>query len=95
MTMNSILRSLYEDGLEPSARPKHYIAERAALKEKHFKLHDELFETLSEKQKVQFSSFLDQIFEDLCYADYESFIDGFRLGARIIIEVFTLPSGEI
>lgn len=92
--MKSILRNLYEDGLEPSARPKHYIAERAALREKHFKLHDEFFETLSEKQKKQFSTFLDQIFEDLCYADCESFIDGFRLGARIMIDVFALPAGE-
>lgn len=93
--MVSILRSFYEDGLEPSARPKHYIAERAALKEKHFKLHDEFFETLSEKQKKQFNIFLDQIFEDLCYADCESFIDGFRLGARIMIDVFTPSAGEI
>lgn len=92
--MKSILRNLYEDGLEPSTRPKHYIAERAALREKHFKLHDEFFETLSEKQKMQFNTFLDQVFDDLCYADCESFIDGFQLGARIIIEVFSLPAAE-
>jgi len=89
--MKSILQELYEDGINPSENPKKILAERQRLKKEHFALHEALLETLSEKQAKQFTTLWDQLFEDFRYSDCESFIYGFQLGARIMLEVMNLP----
>ncbi|MBQ7886212.1 MAG: hypothetical protein IJ313_04890 [Clostridia bacterium] len=90
--MESILQELYIDGLNPSELPKRYLAERDRLTKAHAKLHDEIYETLTDKQKTQFNTFLDHLFKDLNLGDCEAFIHGFQLGARIMLEVLALPS---
>lgn len=85
--MKSILQELYEDGLRPSEEPKRYLEKSAELKKEHFALYEALIESLSEKQRSQFCALWDQLFEGLGYTGCESFICGFQLGARIMLEV--------
>ena len=85
--MKSILQELYEDGLHPSEEPKRYLEKGEELKKAHFALYKTLTESLSEEQRKQFCTLWDQLFESLGYTGCESFIYGFQLGARIMMEV--------
>ena len=87
--MKSILQELYEDGLSPSEQPKKHLAERERLKKAQMKLYDDLTASLSRNQQEQFNTLLDQMFDDWALEDCESFIHGFRLGARIMLDVFS------
>jgi len=84
--MKSILQELYEDGLRPSEEPKRYLEKGAELRKAHFALYETFTESLSEKQLKQFCTLWDQLFEGLGYTGCESFIYGFQLGARIMLE---------
>jgi len=92
--MKSILQELYEDGLRPSEEPKRYLEKSAELRKEHFALYEALTESLNETQRKQFCLLWDQLFEGLGYTGCESFIYGFQLGARMMLEVMgAMPAG--
>ena len=85
--MKSILQEIYEDGLLPSENPIRILSEHNKLRQEHLALYDALSETLNEKQRQQLLTLWNQVFDGFQYSDCESFIYGFQLGARIMLEV--------
>ena len=50
---------------------------------------EKLMSVLNEEQRKMFSEYVDDQLEVSIIADCASFIDGFKLGARIILDVLT------
>lgn len=52
---------------------------------------DKLFEKISKEEKVLYENILQSRFEQEGISERETFIEGFRLGAQIMLEILTDP----
>ena len=87
--MKSILQSLYDGKLYPSALvmpkdPEYHSVNMKIEKEKEY-----FEEKLSEEDYKRFEALNDLYDRSFIMHETESFISGFKLGALMLIEVFT------
>lgn len=89
--MDTILRQLYEGNLDPISQSQPMTQEYWAASQRYYQ-HCEAFrstlQALDPAISEQFDRLADEMLELDCLEYKERFITGFRLGARMMMEVF-------
>lgn len=89
--MKSVLSALYDGEIFPAEQYSPKTEEYRKLTEKHIHHYNdfiEILEKLNPPLDKQFIEIMDEQLDVIPTEFSEMFIDGFRLGARIMIEVF-------
>ena len=89
--MKSILSALYEGKISSAEQYSSRNEEYRKIYQKHYRHYDDFIETLSKVNPPldkKFIEIMDEQLDVIPYEFSEMFIDGFRLGARMMIEIF-------
>lgn len=89
--MKSILSALYEGKIFPAEQYSPRSEEYRKIYQEHYRHYDDFIETLSKVNPPldkKFIEIMDEQLDVIPYEFSEMFIDGFRLGARIMIDIF-------
>ena len=89
--MKSILSALYEGKIFPADQYFPRSEEYRKIYQEHYRHYDDFIETLSKANPPldkKFIEIMDEQLDEIPYEFSEMFIDGFRLGARIMIDIF-------
>lgn len=89
--MKSILSELYEGNIFPAEQYSSKSEEYRQIYQKHYKHYEDFIKTLSKLEPPldkQFIKILDEQLDVIPYEFSEMFTDGFRLGARVMIDIF-------
>ena len=86
--MSNVLDQLYKGNLYPYSRTKTTIEELKKNKDKALKEYTNFHEKLPGDLKEEFEKLMDDHFDVLAGDLEQNFIDGFRIGVRLMIEVF-------
>lgn len=86
-----ILEELYHGNLNPWEMEFHKGSEYDILRKKLFNKMNDFEDKLSEDESETFRKLVSLICEQSCIEERERFIQGFRLGGRLILEAFLLP----
>ena len=82
-----ILEKLWREGLSPSERYTRKGGEYHNILLRICDAEDKLCEDLSEKAKAHFEVYRDAQIELSAVAEREVFIEAFRLGARLVLDI--------
>jgi hypothetical protein len=86
--MDKILRALYDGKIFPAEQYRPVIKEYIALWKKHYQSYENFVKRLDSPLDKEFIRIMDEQIDTIPLELSEMFIDGFRLGARMMIEVF-------
>lgn len=89
--MDTILQQLYEGNLDPVPQSQPMTQEYRAVSQRYYRHREDFRSTLQALDPAvseQFDRLADEMLELDCLERRELFIDGFRLGARMMMEVF-------
>lgn len=89
--MASILEQLYKGDLYPYSKFNTTVKDFKLHRDKAFHSYSEFHNKLPKELKEEFEALIDDHLDLLPYELQQNFIDGFCMGARIIIQVFTNP----
>lgn len=81
------LLDLYYGKITPAEHYQPLIEEFIALQKKHYRHYDEFMEKLGSPLNKEFESIMDEQLELLPFDFSQTFIDGFRLGAKMMMEI--------
>lgn len=90
--MKSILEKLYNGNLYPYSKFQTSIKQFKIKREKVFKSYSIFLDRLPENLKDDFENLIDEQFDLLPFELEQNFIDGFRIGARLMAEIYIEPS---
>ena len=88
--MDTILQQLYDGKIFPAEQYRPTVEEYKKLYKKHYQHYEDFIKELSQLQKpldTRFVEIMDEQLDTIPYEISNMFIDGFRLGARMMIEV--------
>ena len=86
--MSNLLDQLYKGNLYPYSRTKTTIEELKKNKDKALKEYTDFHKKLPGALKEEFEKLMDDHFDVLADDLEQNFIDGFRIGVRLMIEVY-------
>ena len=86
--MNKILQDLYDGKIYPAEQYRPLIEEYEILQKKQFEHYEGFIKKIGSPLDKEFEKIMDEQLETLPIELSEMFIDGFRLGARMMVEVF-------
>ncbi len=89
--MKSVLSELYEGNIYPEEQFSSKSEEYREIHQRNFRNYENFLETLRKLDPPldkQFGKIMDEQFAELPFEYSAMFIGGFRLGARIMIDVF-------
>lgn len=89
--MKSILSELYNGNIFPAEQYAPRSEEYRQIHQKNYQHYEDFIETLSKANPPldkRFIEIMDEQLDIIPYEFSEIFIDGFRLGARIMIDIF-------
>ena len=86
--MKSILLQLYDGELFPAEQYVPKITEYRRIHQEHYRHHKDFLDKLEPSVKEQFIRIMDEQLDAVPMEMSEMFIDGFRLGARMMIEIY-------
>lgn len=92
--MQSIIAHIYGGELCPGERSKINVAKFYEEKKIAVEAHNEFEEKLSEAMKKEFDEYLSKEFCLTAYHTEQAFVDGFRMGARLMLEVLEVDKGD-
>lgn len=85
--MNTLLQQLYNGEIYPAEQYRPILEEYKAMRKKHMENYDNFVEKLDSSLKMEFISIMDEQLDTLPLDFYQMFSDGFKLGAKMMIEV--------
>lgn len=89
--MQTILKQLYDGDIFPAEQYLPLMEEYKKARQKQYQHYEDFvkeLDTLSEPLRKRFIAIMDEQLDTIPLELSEMFIDGFRLGARMMIEVF-------
>ena len=86
--MDKILHDLYNGEINPIEQYRPMTEEYKALREKQYQHYEDFIKKLGSPLDKEFIRIMDEQLDTVPIEFSETFIDGFRLGARMMIEVF-------
>ena len=89
--MKSILSDLYNGNIFPAEQYATRSEEYRQIYQKNYQHYEDFIETLSKTNpplEKRFIEIMDEQLDVIPYEFSEMFIDGFRLGARIMMDIF-------
>lgn len=84
---DKILQDLYHGRISPIDQYGPLIEEFSTLQKKYYRHYDAFIEKVGSPLDKEFESILDEQLEMLPFDFSQTFIDGFRLGARMMLEI--------
>ncbi len=91
----SILKDLYYGNINPSERYIKRGSEYQKLSRLLSENEDKLLASLDEDGKRLYESILEGRYQQEDIAETETFVEGFRLGAQIMLEILTEPEKQL
>lgn len=92
--MKSVLRQLYDGEINPMEDCMPALTSYRELRREHLSLYESFVEELEPSQRKKFLVLMDQMEEFAPLEVSEMFLGGFRLGVRMMAEVFETPRQE-
>lgn len=89
--MEKVLEQLYKLELYPYSKFQTTIEDIKINRDKAFKSYTVFIEKLPDKLKDKFDELIDSYLDLLSLELEQNFIDGFRIGVRIMTEVYAAP----
>ena len=86
--MDKTLQDLYYGKIFPAEQFQPLIDEFSALQQKFYQDYDDFIKKLGSPLDQEFKRIMDEQLNLLPFNFTQSFIDGFRLGAKIVIEIY-------
>lgn len=86
--MNKTLRALYEGELCPAEQYLSMIEDLTARRRVRYQHYEDFIKKLGSPLDQEFARIMDENFDEIPVELTQTFIDGFRLGARMIIEIY-------
>lgn len=86
--MDKTLQDLYYGKLNPAEQFQPLIDEFYTLQQKFYRDYDDFIKKLDSPLDQEFKRIMDEQLNLLPLNLTQSFIDGFRLGAKIVIEIY-------
>lgn len=89
--MKNVLEQLYDGEIFPVEQYSKKEREYRKIYREHYSHYEDFIETLSRLEPPldkRFIEIMDEQMDEIPYEFSGMFIDGFRLGARIMVEVF-------
>lgn len=89
--MKNVLEQLYDGEIFPAEQYSPKEREYQKIYREHYSHYEDFIETLSRLEPPldkRFVEIMDEQLDEIPYEFSGMFIDGFRLGARIMVEVF-------
>lgn len=89
--MKNVLEQLYDGEIFPAQQHSPKEREYRKIYQEHYSHYEDFIKTLSGLEPPldkRFVEIMDEQLDEIPYRFSEMFIDGFRLGARIMAEVF-------
>lgn len=85
--MQQLLEQLYNGEIYPNEQHKIRVNGYKEAKNVAFEAHEAFEEKLCQPMKEELDDFIGKQMEVSCLEDTQAFIDGFRLGAKLILEI--------
>ena len=86
--MDKILRALYYGEILPAEQHILQIEENKIQWKKHYQQYEDFINKLGSPLDKEFERIMDEQFDILPQEFSQMFVDGFRLGAKMIIEIY-------
>lgn len=86
--MDKILQDLYNGEIYPAEQYLPLMEEYKILQKKRYEHYEDFIKKIGSPLDKEFERIMDEQFDTLPLELSEMFIDGFRLGARMMIEIF-------
>lgn len=86
--MDKILQDLYNGEIYPAEQYLPLLDEYKILRKKQYTHYEDFIKKIGSPLDKEFEQIMDEQLDTLPLELSEMFIDGFRLGARMMIEVF-------
>lgn len=90
--MESVLEDLYNGNICPAAQFRYTLDDVREKWEKMDKAELAFMESLSAPMKKQFDDIMDARLDMACLDLSQAYVEGFKMGAKFLIEVFTSES---
>lgn len=90
--MSAILKQLYDGDIFPAEQFYPKTEEYKAIRKKHFSHYEDFnkkVEAFSPELSKEFVEIMDEQLDTLPTEFSEMFIEGFRLGAKMVIEIYS------
>ncbi len=91
----SVLEDLYFGNCHPCDKYIKKGSEYEQLANTMMRLEEQLLKSLSAKDKEVYEQIFELRFSQESIAEKETFIDGFRLGAQIMLEIVSNPNKQL
>ena len=85
--MNTILWQIYNGEICMTEQYRPVLDEYKAMREKHLENYKDFLAKLDSPLDEEFIKIIDEQFDELPFDFFQMFSDGFRLGAKMMIEV--------
>lgn len=86
--MDKILQALYDGEIYPAEQYRPMLEQYIAPRKKHHQNYEDFVKKLGSPLDDEFIRIMDEQIDAVPLELSEMFIDGFRLGARMMIEIF-------
>lgn len=86
--MNDILKQLYSGEIYPEEQYRPILEEHKALQRKQYKKYEDFISKIGSPLDKEFEHILDEQLDILSLDFFQMFSDGFRLGAKMMVEIF-------
>lgn len=84
---DKVLQDLYHGKITPEDHYKPFIEEFSAHQKKYYQHYHEFMEKIGSPLDKEFEDIMDEQLDMLPFDFSQTFIDGFRLGARMMLEI--------
>jgi hypothetical protein len=86
--MDKILQALYDGEIYPAEQYRPMIEEYTVLRKKQYQKYEDFIKKIGSPLDEEFIQIMDQQLDMFPLELSETFLDGFRLGAKMMIEIF-------
>ena len=86
--MKSILHQLYYGEISPATQYEARLEEYHQMQEQHGQEYESLAQSLEPIQRKKLAKLMDQQFDAIPMEYADTFVDGFRLGVKMMLAVF-------
>lgn len=86
--MSTLLQQLYNGEIFPAEQYRPILEEYRLMRKKHMENYDSFIQKLGSPLDKEFIKIMDEQLETLPLDFYQMFSNGFKLGAKMMIEVF-------
>lgn len=85
--MSTLLKKLYNGEIFPAEQYDHFVEEYRIIRKNQMDNYDNFIKKLGNPLDIEFIKIMDEQLDTLPLDFFQMFSDGFRLGAKMMIEI--------